>query len=228
MKRLAIIPARGGSKRFPGKNIALLNGTPLIHYTIKACAGSFDRVVFTSDSDTVLECAAPFSDVITIDKRPEELSSDTSKVIDTVVYYSEREGEGFDQIWLCLPTCPLRCKNDIVNAQELLDNETDSVVSITDFDFPPNLGLMYGDGNYLTGYDRSQPLATGNTRSQDQPRVYRPNGAVFGSWSKSFRKHKNFYRGRVKGYYMPRERSIDIDTELDLKIAEVIMNESIV
>ncbi len=228
MKRLAIIPARGGSKRFPGKNIALLNGTPLIHYTIKACAGSFDRVVFTSDSDTVLECAAPFSGVITIDKRPEELSSDTSKVIDTVVFYSEKEGEGFDQIWLCLPTCPLRNKNDIESAQKLLDSDVDSIVSITDYDFPPNLGLVHGNDGYLTGFDQTQPLATGNTRSQDQPRVYRPNGAVFGSWMTAFKNNKNFYKGRVSGFYMPRERSIDIDTELDMKIAEVIMNESIV
>jgi len=230
MKTVAIIPARGGSKRFPSKNIAELDGKPLIYHTVEAALGQYDKIIVTSDSDNILEIVqneyADYSSmhksIFEISRRPVELASDTSKVIDTVVYYQEKNAE-YDQIWLLLPTCPLRTKKDIINAQQLLTDDVDSIISITEYEFPPSLGLVKGAGGYITSYDWTDPWARGDTRSQDHPVIYRPNGAIYGSWMKSFIKNRNFYKGKVKGYYMPRERSVDIDKRLDLELARVVI-----
>ena len=118
IKRLAIIPARGGSKRFPDKNISNLNGKPMIFHSIDAARGEFDKIIFTSDDEAILEVVRAEYGVeasIDIQLRPKELATDTSKVIDTINYYHQRE-TGFDQIWLLLPTCPLRSKEDITQA----------------------------------------------------------------------------------------------------------------
>lgn len=234
MKRLCIIPARGGSKRLPGKNLAEIDGKPLICHTIDAAIGLFDKIIITSDSDDILEIVKnkyqdyflPKNKQIEFLKRPNELATDTSKVIDTVSYYFWKNKE-FEQIWLCLPTCPLRVREDIVNAQKKLTNEIDGVISVTDYEFPPSLGLLENDKGHLVAYDESDPWRNGNTRSQDHPSVNKPNGAIYGMWSKSFDKNRNFYKGKVKGYYMPRERSVDIDTKLDFIFAETIMKSNI-
>ena len=91
MKKLCIIPARGGSKRLPGKNIKSLNGKPLVFYTIDAALKSklFDKVIFTSDDDDILKVVQNnySSTILTVIKRPDELATDTSKVIDTVLHF---------------------------------------------------------------------------------------------------------------------------------------------
>ena len=110
MKKLVIIPGRGGSKRFPGKNITILEGKTLISHTIDATLGLFDKVIVTSDSENILQSVRnDYGDYsnenyteLEIDKRPNHLASDTSKVIDTVIYYQEKN-QDFDQIWLFLP-----------------------------------------------------------------------------------------------------------------------------
>ena len=231
MKTLGIIPARGGSKRFPSKNIAIINGKPLIFHTIDAVIGLFDKVIFTSDSDNIIQVVKneyenysnENKSEFEINKRPAKLATDTSKVIDTVIYYQEKNPE-YEQIWLFLPTCPLRNKNDVINAKKLLTKDVDSVISITEYEFPPSLGLVRGAGGFITSYDYSDPWGNGNTRSQDHPTIHRPNGAVYGTWKKSFVKNKNFYKGKVKSYFMPRSRSADIDTKTDFEIAKALFN----
>jgi CMP-N,N'-diacetyllegionaminic acid synthase len=258
MKKLCIIPARGGSKRLPGKNIKKLHKLPLICHTIKNTYQEFDKIIVSSYSDEILNVCDKYiqkeiqkiSNKIqkankesNLDKalllgekihrlqnielaiRPKELAEDTSKVIDTVLYYANQERDNFEQVWLCLPTCPLRSKNDVKGAIELYENNSNinSVISITDFEFPPSLGLYKSESNKIWSYHPTDPWESGNTRSQDHERIYRPNGAIYGSSIKSLLKNKNYYLGTVLGYYMPRERSIDIDTELDFKIAEAII-----
>jgi CMP-N-acetylneuraminic acid synthetase len=226
-KRLAIVPARGGSKRLPGKNFKRLNGKPLIYHTIDKAIKHFDHVIFTTDDDKMIKKAKRkyfFKKNIEVLKRPDHLSSDTSKVIDTVCYYFDQEKYlEYDQIWLLLPTCPLRGDEDIRSAQEQLTGEYDSVLSITDYGFPPTLGLNRDANGLITDFHESRPWANNNTRSQDHPDVFRPNGAIYGSWRVSFEVNRNFYFGKVRGNYMPRDRSIDIDTELDFIIAESVM-----
>lgn len=231
MKRLGIVPARGGSKRLPGKNIRPLNGKHLICHTIDPAMGLFSRLVVTSDSQEVIDVVKKvynYPSSIVVDKRPDHLATDTSKVIDTVSYYYDAaslvEEKPFDEIWLLLPTCPLRNHEDIKEAQSMLqDDGVDGVLSITDPEFPPTLHLVETEEGFIDGWEEGHPFAAGNSRSQDQPVTYRPNGALYGMKWKSFGKHRNFYRGLVKGYYMPRERSVDIDTEIDFKLAEAIL-----
>ena len=224
MKKLCIIPARGGSKRLPRKNIKLLNGKPLIFYTIDAVLKSnvFDKVIFTSDDDEILnKVKTNYSiDNLSVIKRPNNLTSDTSKVIDTVMYFLDDE---YDQTWLTLPTSPLKTSEDFVQASNLLDESTTSVLSYTEMEFPPTLGLLVGQDNKLLDYDSSFPWQNGNSRSQDHPVVYRPNGALYGSWTSDLKKNKNYYIGETKGYFMPRNRSIDIDTQFEFDLAEFIL-----
>lgn len=224
MKKLCIIPARGGSKRLPRKNIKLLNGKPLVFYTIDAVLSSkvFDKVIFTSDDDEILDKVKTNyqTDELKVVKRPDSLASDTSKVIDTVMYFLDEE---YEQTWLTLPTSPLKIADDFIQASKLLEENTDSVLSYTEMEFPPTLGLVVGQDNKLFDYDKSLPWQNGNSRSQDHPTVYRPNGALYGSWTSKLKLNKNYYIGETKGYFMPRKRSIDIDTQFEFDLAEFIL-----
>ena len=221
MERLCIIPARGGSKRLPGKNIKYLNGKPLVFYTIDAVLKSdmFDKVIFTSDDDTILDTVSNnySSTVLEVIKRPLELATDTSKVIDTVMYFLD---DDYDQTWLTLPTSPMKISEDFVKSSELLKEDDDSVISYTEMEFPPTLGLVVKNNNILEDYDQTQPWQNGNSRSQDHPTIYRPNGALYGAWTSKLKENKNYYVGQTKGYFMPRYRSIDIDTQFDFDLAE--------
>ncbi len=186
-KNLAIIPARGGSKRLPGKNIKEVNGKPLICYTIEAAikSGCFDTILFSSDSEEILSVANEYKK-ITIDLRPDSLAGDKVKVIDAVCEIADRdEFQGkFDTISLLLPTCPFRRRaTDIQNGFELLDRDIDSVISATNFDFPIRMSFEIDrDTQELQYIFDPSPLVTGNTRSQDHTPTYRPNGAFYISW----------------------------------------------
>ena len=224
MKRLCIIPARGGSKRLPRKNIKPLNGKPLVFYTIDSViqSGVFDKVIFTSDDDEILSLVSKnySSTILDVVKRPLELATDTSKVIDTVLHFLD---EDYDQTWLTLPTSPMKISDDFVKASELLSKNDDSVLSYTEMEFPPTLGLVVKNNNIVEDYDQTQPWQSGNSRSQDHPMVYRPNGALYGSWTSKLKENKNYYIGQTKGYFMPRNRSIDIDTQFEFDLAEFML-----
>jgi len=232
MKRLCIIAARKGSKRLPGKNVKTLIDKPLIFYTIDHALGLFDKIIITSDCENILklvrdkykEYLIQNKTIIEFNKRPIELATDTSKVIETVSYYYDKNKE-YDQIWLLSPTCPLRGKKDIKEMQKKLDNNIDGIISITEFDFPPSLGLLNGDRGNLIPYHYSDPWRNGNSRSQDHPTVYKPNGSIYGMWSEKFNTFRNFYKGTIIGHYMSLNKSIDIDTEIDFKMAELLLNE---
>ena len=227
MKTLCIVPARGGSKRFPNKNISKLGGKPLIHHTLDVATKAFDKVLFTSDSKEILEVASEHgADNLLVRMRPAHLATDTSKVIDTVNHYFEHWGHQIEQIWLCLPTCPLKSLEDLENAKIQLTDDVDGVLSITEYEFPPALGLNRDYDNIISDWHESKPWLNNNTRSQDHEVVYRPNGAFYGMWSESFKKARNFYLGDIRGVYMPRKRSVDIDTIIDFKLAQILLEET--
>src|SRR3990167_730466 len=223
MSRLLVVPARGGSQRLKKKNIKELSGQPLVYWTLDAVCGEFEKIIFTSDDDEILDIATKHSGYqkyFNISKRPEHLSTNTSKVIDTVWHYVQEEIENnnrFAEVWLALPTCPLRIKEDVRAAKKLL-YACDGVVSITDYEFPPELSLRF-DGNFVTENNPDKPFANNNTRSQDWEKKYRPNGALYGCKRKMFLEEGHFFGGKIKGYYMSRERSVDIDTEVDFRLA---------
>ena len=229
-RRLAVIPARSGSKRFPGKNWAKLGGHPLWQWSVDVASVAFETIVFTTDSENLLYDVVNREGSFVIGLlRPKNLCSDTSKVIDTVnwIYdiYDKKPSKP-DEIWLLLPTCPLRAVSDIRAAQEVIkDEDCDGVISVTDYEFPPQLALDVGENGEIKDWHESKPWENGNSRSQDHERLYRPNGALYGMKWEAFRKNRNFYKGKIFSHYMPRERSVDIDNEIDLKVAEALIYE---
>jgi len=229
-RRLAVIPARSGSKRFPGKNWAKLGGYPLWLWSVEVAEVAFETAVFTTDSENLLHDVVNREGSFVIGLlRPKNLCSDTSKVLDTVnwIYdiYDKKPSKP-DEIWLLLPTCPLRTVGDIRAAQEVIkDEDCDGVISVTDYEFPPQLALDVDENGEIKDWHESKPWENGNSRSQDHERLYRPNGALYGMKWEAFRKNRNFYKGKIFSHYMPRERSVDIDNEIDLKLAEILIYE---
>jgi CMP-N-acetylneuraminic acid synthetase len=232
LKSLAVIPARGGSKRFRKKNIAKLNGKPLICYTIESAIQSqcFDHIIFSSDDDEILNEAKNYSE-ITIKKHSEKLSGDKVKVIELIIQILGRQDlkDKFDTITLLLPTCPLRRASDIKQGFKLLNKKIDSVVSVTEFEFPIKMSLeLKNNSNTLKYIFDPSPLVTGNTRSQDHKPIFRPNGAFYISWWNKLQKNENYFKGKVKGHAMPREHSVDIDNQTDLLYAEILLKHNFI
>jgi CMP-N,N'-diacetyllegionaminic acid synthase len=223
----AIIPARGGSKGIPRKNIQKLGGKPLISYTIEeALKSKYLDHVFVSTEDPEIAKVSKECGVQVID-RPTALAKDTSKTVDAILHAVEYlEGEGIRPriIVLLQPTSPLRNAEDIDAAVKLfLGNECDSVIGVCEPDHSP-FWCFTLSGKYL------QPLFDkkfDNTRRQDLPRVVIPNGAIYVSSPEFIQKYGGFYGDQTIPYCMPPERSIDIDTPLDFAIVEALMNKGV-
>lgn len=222
-RTLIVIPARGGSKRLPRKNVLPLADKPLIRHSIDTAlgAGSFGQVLISTDDDEIAEVGAATPGV-TVDDRDPGLAEDKTKVIDVVLELCHREEvrSSFDVIGMLLPTCPLRSADDVKNGFNLLSKEFDAVVSFTEYEFSPLCAVRLEDEDRMVPAYSPSPLITGNTRSQDQGPTYRPNGAFFFSWIESLLQLESFYTGRVRGFVMPRARSVDIDTAEDFAFAE--------
>lgn len=230
MNNLAIVPARGGSKRLKGKNLKLLDGKPLVQHSVEAVlnSGMFSRILLSSDDDEILEIADQF-DEVTADKRDPLLAKDTTKVLELIVQIAQREGyaDEFDTIGLFLPTCPFRQPSHIQGAFKELTDDVDSIVSITSYEFPPQLCMGRDEETKIINPDEvfnPSGLITGNTRSQDQKPIYRPNGGFYISWIRKFLVNQNYFKGTVKGYYMDRINSVDIDDKLDFQWAQFLIN----
>lgn len=221
-KIYAIIPARGGSKGIPGKNIKLLDGKPLIYYTIKESFKSqYLNEIFVSTDDPIIaevskKCGA------NIIKRPPELAADDSPTIDAIIHAINTIKCDNDQDILVLlqPTSPLRKANDIDAAIELfLERECDSVISMCKVDHPPYWCFIMNNGIL-------QPLFGDKylkMRRQELPEIYRPNGAIYITSLGNLYKNKGFYCDKMIPYQMSPEKSIDIDNEIDFKIAEIMV-----
>jgi len=228
LRNLAIIPARGGSKRFPRKNIAKLNGKPLICYSIESAIRSecFDKIIFSSDDDEILSVAKNYPEIFP-EKRPAIFAGDTVKVIELVCHMVDRPDlqNKFDTISLLLPTCPFRKASDIRQGFELMDKSVDSVVSLTSYEFPIKMSIEVDDQTGFLQYvfDPS-PLITGDTRSQDHKPINRTNDAFYISWWHKFKLNRNYYKGSVKGHLMSRNYSVDIDDADDLLFAELLLD----
>jgi CMP-N-acetylneuraminic acid synthetase len=220
---IAIIPARGGSKGIPRKNVRLLNGKPLIAYSIEMALKSrhINRVIVSTEDQEIAEISKKYGAEVII--RPKELARDDSPTIDVVFHildFLEKEGYKPDVVVLLQPTSPLRNAEDIDNAVKLfLSNNCDSVVSVCEVEHSPFWSFKIENG-YL------KPIFEENyikMRRQDLPNVYVPNGALYVSTPATLRKYKSFYCPKTIPYVMPLERSIDIDNEIDLMLAELIL-----
>jgi CMP-N,N'-diacetyllegionaminic acid synthase len=214
---IAIIPARGGSKGIKDKNLAMLGGKQLILYTIEAARGaeSIVRVVVSTDSEAIARVAE--SAGVTALRRPAEHASDTAPMRDVIRHAIEALDAPVPDIVVVLqPTSPLRTSADIDGAVSLLGSSgAPEVNSVCDDDGIELLFRKAPDGT-LTRIVPGAPA----TRRQDAQRAVRLNGAVFVVRRDTFLRTGLFTSGHTVGYPMPPERSIDIDTPLDLITAE--------
>lgn len=228
MKSIAFIPARGGSKRFPKKNIALLNGKPLVAWTIETALESevFDKVVLSSDDPYVLEVAKQYSNSkLVTHKRSENLSGDTvtaAHVFGELLRDLEEQGEQYEQCCLLLPTCPFRSVEDIQRAKEGLTIDVDSIISMKPSPVVPDFIFGEGKGNKAKAFVENSSVLQGKTRRQDYPNLFYPNGAIYYAWTGKFLESNRFYSSNFKILEMPEFRSVDIDIEEDLIYAHAI------
>lgn len=228
LRVLAIIPARGGSKGLPRKNIIQLNGRPLISYPIHAAKKSkfIDKIIVSTEdleiSKVALDCGAevPFL-------RPSELAADnssTSEVIRHIISELERQGDYYDIFVLLEPTSPFTESRDIDSALDLIKSKFDSVDSIVGISqvkevHPDYLIRLTSDGliRSYTNYGFSKI-----TRRQDLEPLYFFDGSLYASKIDAYIKHNSFYHDRTLGYEMPRWKSYEIDDYCDFLIAETI------
>ena len=222
-RTLIVIPARGGSKRLPRKNVLPLGGRPLIRHAtdVAVDAGPFGAILVSTDDQEISD-AIKGVDGVTIDDRDPGLAGDKIKVIDVMVELCSRSDirNNFDVLGMMLPTCPLRNAADIRGGFEMLDDKCDAVISFTEYEFSPLCAVRLDEDSMMSPVYDPSPLITGNTRSQDQIPIYRPNGAFFFIWIEALLRLKSFYAGKVKGFVMPRQRSVDIDDGEDFAHAE--------
>jgi len=220
-KILAIVPARGGSKGVPGKNIKMAGGKPLIAWVIDAAKKSkyIDRLILSSDDNEIIRIAQKYKCEVPF-KRPAALAQDKSLTADAIVH-ALNELSGYDYVVLLQPTSPLTQTRDIDGCIEFCINSVaDAVVSVTQPDKSPYWMFNMGERNTLSPVLGKAYL---NQPRQALPPVYVPSGAIYIAESRWFLEHKSFYSDATLGYVVPRERSLDIDTALDFKIFETIM-----
>lgn len=220
---IAIIPARGGSKGLPGKNVKNLNGKPLIAYTIEAAlkAECIDRVVVTTDNKKIAEISVKYGAEVPF-LRPKHLARDDSKAVDTYLYMidelQELENITINELMVLLPTCPLRTSVDICNAYNLFkEKEADSVISYTQEKHP----IFWH--KYIDGEGKFEDIFEDSIANRQQLRTtFYPNGAIYIFKTKLLKK-KEYYSKKSYAYIMPGRRSVDIDTSDDFEYVEFLM-----
>lgn len=217
---LAIIPARGGSKRLSRKNVLDLCGKPLIAYSIEAGLKSkyISKVVVTSDDNEILTISKEYGAEIT--KRPDYLANDTAKTFDAIKHTIENM-QKYDYIVLLQPTSPLRNESHIDEAIELLElKKADAIVSVCEMEHSPLWSNTLPQNGSMKNFLREEIL---NKRSQDLETYYRLNGAIYICKTEKLLSEESFFlRDNIFAYKMDRLNSIDIDEEIDFKVAEIL------
>lgn len=225
MKNIAIIPARSGSKGLKDKNIKLLNGKPLMWYSIQAAikSGCFDEVMVSTDSEKYAEIAKESGASVPF-LRSEKEASDTASswdVVREVLANYQKLGQSFDNVMILQPTSPLRIAEDIVNSFKIMrEKGAHSVIGVCETEHSPLWCNTLPEDNCLEGFIR--PEITAISGRQGLPTYYRINGAIYLT-KVSDCVGEDLYNEHTYAYIMPRERSIDIDTLFDFKVAEVLL-----
>ena len=216
---LAIVPARGGSKGIPRKNLIPLCGKPLMQWTIEAAQNSsyVDRLILSSEDEEIcrvgeqLGCDIPF-------KRPETLASDEASTVEVISDILERLPE-CDIVVVLQPTSPLRTAEDVDHCLSvLIEKKYSSIASVTPVKDHPFLTYRTLAGGRLAPFVK---VKTGlSLRRQDLPEAYVLNGAIYAVLANWFSNELTFVSEDTGGFVMPSERSIDIDDWMDLGVAE--------
>ena len=231
LKILAIIPARGGSKSVPGKNIRELNGKPLIAYTIEAAKkieDKFHRVIVSTDDEKIAEISKAYgADVPFI--RPNDLATDktpTYPVLQHAVHFVEKQDSiNIDLVMLLQPTAPFRTTEDILNCLQLSQtSNTDSVISVVQvFSHHPIL-MKKIEKNRLVHFSIEEK--EGTPRQLYKPPAYMRNGAIYLTKRNTLIEKNSIWGDSITPYIMPQERSHNIDDEIDFITSELVMRKS--
>ena len=227
MGNLAIIPARSGSKGLKDKNIKLLNGKPLLAYTIEAAkeSGMFDEIMVSTDSKQYADIAKHWGANVPF-LRSNELSNDTASSWDAVKEVIEEYknlGTEFDTVALLQPTSPLRTSNDIVEGYKVMKaKEANFVIGVCEMDHSPLWSNTLPDDLSMENFIRPEVV---KMPRQSIPTYYRINGALYIVKVDYLMRTPDIYADRSFASVMKKENSIDIDDQLDFAIAEVLISE---
>lgn len=220
---LAIIPARGGSKGVPRKNIRNLLGKPLIAWTIESGKKSkyIDKVIVSSEDSEIIEVAKCFgADVPFI--RPKHLAQDQTPGLDTVMH-ALRELPEYDYVVLLQPTSPLRLADDIDGCiEQLLNTDFPACVSVTEPEKSPYWMYTVKEDGLMRPLIPQKKVTI---RRQELPSVYALNGAIYVAQTKWLFKTNSFLTNETLAFIMPKSRSIDIDVEEDFLLCELMMKD---
>ena len=227
MNDLVLIPARGGSKGIPGKNIKPLNRRPLIYYTLDAACeiAMPQNICVSTDSDEISTKVMEYGLDVPF-KRPANLATDTAgsyEVILHAINFYEKIGFQLDRIILLQPTSPFRTGLHIKEALALYQNDLDMVVSVKETKANPYYTLF--EENEAGCLIPSKPAQF--SRRQDCPPVYELNGAIYIINIQSLKNGPISQFNRIRKYVLLEEDSIELDTELDWRIAETVMQRNI-
>jgi len=226
MKPLVVIPARGGSKGVPKKNIKLLNGKPLVNYTIEAAQGIFENTIIcvTTDSNEIKDVVENTTTLKVPFLRPDNLATDnagTYEVLLHAINFYEKEGYAADTLILLQPTSPFRTTIHIKEALKLYSSDIDMVVSVKETKSNPYYVLF--EENTEGFLSKSKESAF--TRRQDCPDVWELNGALYIINIESLRKGPIGSFNKMIKYVMTEIESVDIDTMFDWKLAEFCLSD---
>lgn len=226
---IAIIPARGGSKGLPGKNIKELCGKPLIAHTIEAAlnAKGIDRVIVTTDSEEIAVVAQRYGAEVPF-MRPAELAGDTSSAIDVylhaVSFLEKHSGKEIEQFMVLLPTTPLRNAGHIESAlKRFADTKAETLISMKEADVPISWYYAMNEEGRVKNLGINAENAVANRQVNEKH--YIPNGAIYILNKKLLHEKRTYYCENTVAYLMDAEDSIDIDHALDFKIAELLLKE---
>lgn len=225
MKNIAIIPARSGSKGLKDKNIKLLNGKPLLAYSIEEAIKSkcFDTVFVSTDSKKYADIAKKYGAEVPFlrSKNNARDKSDAWSVVRETLDNYDKLGKRFDTFTYLQPTSPLRTSKDIKNAYKLYKElKANSIVSVCETEVSPLYCYKLPKNNLLS---KVLNVENENKRRQDIGTYYTMNGAIYLSNVNNFLKTNDIFKKRCYAYVMEKKSSIDIDDELDFKFVESLI-----
>ncbi len=221
MKRLAIIPARGGSKRIPRKNIKEFCGKPILAYSIEAAmnSGMFDEVMVSTDDEEIAEIAKRYGAKVPF-YRSEATSNDFATMSDVffeVLDEYEKRGEAFDVFCCIFPTAPFLTGDKLKTAVSMLEaSEADTVIPVIPFSYPPQRALVIAHDRLVFQYPEYM-----NSRSQDLQKHYHDVGQFYCFRTAAYRVNKNLMVGNILPLELSELEVQDIDTQTDWELAEV-------
>lgn len=217
---LCVIPARGGSKRLPRKNVIEFRGKPMLLHTIEAAqqSGCFARIAVSSEDEEILALARAAGAEAAV--RPAALASDGARVVPVLLDLLDseaRQGRDYDLVCCLYPAAPLRAAEDIRAVLALIEpGRAAFALAVTDYDLPPHQALKLGADNALAPMFPDLVMR----RDEEIGRLVVDNGSTYAATVAAFRAHETFYGPGLRGHVMPRARSVDINLPDDLDLAD--------